>query len=178
MGQVVLADDDFDVHAHFARASDDFDDASRRRNTAFRIACELHVYDSAVELREAQAAGSGRLPGFERKLVRDFGSYFRARRNHDLMSDADVIGKDRIFAGAIAKEADNGWMGAPGDFFNAALEAAVRVAARNARKDAITVHRVADAGGADKKVAVHAGDRRLRNHKAVTISMSDKTAGY
>ena len=94
------------------------------------------------------------------------------------MSDADVIGKDRIFAGAIAKEADDGWMGTPGDFFNAALEAAVRVAARNARKDAISVHSVADAGGADEKVAIHAGNRRLRHHESVTVTMSNKTSGY
>ena len=54
MRQVMLADDDFNVDADLARASEYFKHAARRRQAALRIARDLHVHDRAIEFRQTQ----------------------------------------------------------------------------------------------------------------------------
>ena len=56
MREMVFANDDFDVHAHFAVTAEDFNDATRRSCAAARIAGELDVDDGAVQFRQTQAA--------------------------------------------------------------------------------------------------------------------------
>src|SRR5580693_910748 len=45
MRQVMLANDDFDVHADFAGAAKNFDDASYGCQAAFGMARDFHVHD-------------------------------------------------------------------------------------------------------------------------------------
>src|ERR1700683_448098 len=53
--KVMLADDDFGIHAHIAGAADDFSDAADWRKAFFGKARELDVNDSAVEFGKARA---------------------------------------------------------------------------------------------------------------------------
>jgi hypothetical protein len=49
IGQMMLADHDFDIHSEIARTPDDFEDASGGRNSRAREARELHIDDGAVK---------------------------------------------------------------------------------------------------------------------------------
>ena len=54
--QVMLANQNFHVHAEIAGPSENFDHAARRRHSAARKARQLHVDDGAIEFRQADAS--------------------------------------------------------------------------------------------------------------------------
>src|ERR1700691_1564715 len=54
VGQVMLANYDFDVHADFAGSTENFQYASDGGETAFGIAPDFDVYDGALQLRKTQ----------------------------------------------------------------------------------------------------------------------------
>ena len=53
--QVMLANYDFDVHADFARAAENFQDATDGRETTLGITPDFDVYDGAIQLRKTHA---------------------------------------------------------------------------------------------------------------------------
>src|SRR5689334_631308 len=126
MRQMMLADNDFDIDAHVAGAANNLHHASRGRNAALRITRQLDIYNCTFELGQTQAmACAGRLSGIERELARKFRSQFRAWWNDDFVSDANVVGKDRVRVRAVTEQPNNGGMRTADDFFDAALESPV-----------------------------------------------------
>src|SRR5882762_10950368 len=61
--------------------------------------------------------------------------------------------------------------------FRAARAIRKAVAALDARKDVIAVHRVAHCVATDEQVAVHVFTRRIGHDEAVTVAMRDQTPG-
>jgi hypothetical protein len=51
----MLANYDFDVHADFARAAENFQDATDGRETTLGITPDFDVYDGAIQLRKTHA---------------------------------------------------------------------------------------------------------------------------
>lgn len=176
--KVMLANDDFDVHAHFAVAAKDLDDAAHRRSASTRKASELHVHDSAVEFRKSQAAAGAHGFGWRQsEFLAKRGSQFVTGRNDDFMGNARFVGKDNVGVRTITEEANDGGILAGGDFFDAAFEAPIGTAANDACEDPVTVHGTAYGVGGNEKIAVHAGDGMVRHHETVSVAMSDKTTG-
>ena len=75
---------------------------------------------------------------------------------------------------AVPKQADNGGMSARNDFFDAALEAAAGLAARDAGEDAVAVHGIGHGIGADEQISFHRWDGLVRDDEAVAVTMGDE----
>ena len=99
--QMMLANQDLDVHAEIARAPENFDHASRRRHAAARKARHLHVDDGAVEFRQPHAA----LRLMQAQLALQFRRQFVARRDNDFLQQARFVRRDRISARSVAEKA-------------------------------------------------------------------------
>ena len=57
MRQMMLANDDFNVHADFAGTSKNFDHAAGRREAAFGIARDFDIHNGAIEFRQGARGG-------------------------------------------------------------------------------------------------------------------------
>src|SRR5579863_4242424 len=177
MRQMMLPDNNFDVHANLTGASQDFDDASGGREATLRITGKLHIYDSAVELRQPHAT---RGHVFARP-----GAYFLAQDRSELfargaryfMKNASVVRLNMIALRAVAEDADNRGILAFNDLDDAAFRAAVRTTPLDARKDVIPVHRVVECVAANEEVAIHTWNRLVGHQKGVTIAMGNDSAG-
>src|ERR1700733_8711396 len=178
MRQVMLANDDFDIHADFTRASENFQDASDGRETTFGVALDFHVHDSAIEFRKTQAAAR------ERRALRNRAQFLAQSRrqlvaggNQDFVQDARVIRKNHVSLRAVAKEADQRGVLAFDNLHHAAFGAAVRAAAFDASENAVAIHGVAEIVASDEKIAVDSSDRRIGDEKGVAFAMRNNSAG-
>ncbi len=176
--QMMFADDEFNVHADFAGAAEDFENASGGREATFRISHDLNVDDGAIEFREARATGRHwRALEARAQLLPQFGSQLIARRNRDLVENAGVVGQNVISVRAVAEKADEGGVLAFDDLHDAAFGAAVRAAALDAGQHSIAVHRVAKIVATDEEIAVNARNRMFRDEKTVAVAVRDDAAG-
>lgn len=178
MREMMLANDDFDVDAHFTVAAENFDDASGGSDAGVRETRQFNVDDGAIELRQAQtAAGARQLAGGGAELLLQFGRELGARRNDDFVGDARFVRENDIAVRAITKQADDSGIGAFEDFFDAAFEASVGTATTDAREDSVAVEGVAHGVGTDEEIAFHAANRTIGNDETIAIAMSDEATG-
>src|SRR5262249_15215541 len=96
-------------------APENFDDATRRRQTALRKSQELHVDDGAIELVEVRDAAPAQAPLIhtaEAEFLREAGSEFLAGRDFDVLLHARVIRNHDVGtrAGAVAEQTNDSWM--------------------------------------------------------------------
>src|SRR6267154_2776253 len=108
--EMMLANDDLGVDAEFARTAENFDDAAGRRSAAVRIAEQLDVDDGAVEFvetRDAPGSNAGFIRAAETELFPEARCQLVAARDFNFVLDANVVRKDHICAGAIAKQTDD-----------------------------------------------------------------------
>src|SRR5579875_246834 len=175
--KVMLANDNFDVHPHFAVATENLEDAAYRRSAGARKAGKLDVHDGAIKFRESQAAA--RAPGIssQPEFFAKRRSQFVSRRDDDFVSNARLVRKDDVGLRAIAEKSHDGRIFPSGDFFDAAFEAAAGIAANNACENAVAMHGIAHGTGGDEEIAVHARDGVVRHHEAIAVAMSDQAAG-
>src|SRR5215472_13572200 len=167
MREMVLADDDFRVDAEISGAAENFDDASRRGRASTRIAQELHVNDSTVELFEARDAlgpcaffGWGAQPN----LGCEAGRQLIARRNFDFMLHASVVWQDNIAARAVSKQAYDGGVCATENADDAALGSLTAGDAADTRDlhlHAVAVHGVLGGISRDEHIARELQHRRV-----------------
>src|ERR1700691_4755327 len=174
VGQMMLANDDFDVHADFGGAAENFQDATDGSETTFRIAPNFDVYDCAVQLGKTHAAAGER---FRPQFLAQSRGQFVARRNQDFMQDARVVGKDDVALRAVAKEADHRGMLALENLHHAAFGAAVRATALDAAENAVAIHRVPEIVATNEKITVDSADRRIGYEEGVAFAMGDDSAG-
>jgi hypothetical protein len=174
VGQVMLANYDFDVHADFAGSAENFQDASDGREATLGIAPDFDVYDRAVKLGKTQAAAGER---FGSQFLAQSRGQLVARRNEQFMQNARVIGQDDVSFRAIAKKADERGMLAFDDLHHSAFGAAIRAAALDAAENAVAVHRVVQIVTSDEKIAVDSADGRIGNQEGVAFAMGDNSAG-
>src|SRR5256885_904874 len=178
---MMFAKNNFRIDAQVAGLAKDLDYPADWRDSAFRKAHQLHVYDCAVELFDS--ACTTRAGGLFRIVHAEFYAQrrcqFFTRRNFNLMLNACVVREDHISARPIAEEPHNGRMGAVKHSHNPAL----RSLSGRARSDApkidqhmVTVHGVADSISWDKNVAIQLRHRLVRNHKAVPVLVEDQPA--
>src|SRR5487761_890000 len=177
MREMMFADDDLNIHAHFARTAENFDYAPRGSDAAARIARHLDVHDRAIKFGEPETLGSARkLAVFLLELLLQFGGQLSARRNNDFMGEARFVGQHDVAMRAVAEEANNRGMGALRDFFDAAFEASIGMAPHEARFHAIAMHRVAHAVRVNEQVAVHSFYRPVGDNEAVAVAMRHQSA--
>ena len=144
MWQMMLANDNLDVDAHFAVAAQNFDHSSGGRGAAARIARDFHVHNRSVQFWQARPlAQSHGLGSVEMQLLSQRGRELFSRRNDNFVSDPRFIRQNDVSMRPIAEEADHGGMRTRGDFLDSTLEAAVGMMAADAREDVVTVHCVA-----------------------------------
>ena len=174
---MMLADDDLDVDADFARTAENFDHASCRCESASRIARDFDVDDRSVKLRQANTTHRSRPFGTVSKLLPQFGSQLFAWRNRNFMRNARVVGQNDVAVRSVAEQADDRHMFALDDLHDAAFRSAVGAPPLDARQDVIAVHRVAQIVAANEQVAVHARDWMVGDEKAVPIAVRDDAAG-
>ena len=95
------------------------------------------------------------------------------------MLDARIVGNNGAAAGVVAKQADDGRMGAAENADDAAFGAAGTGNAAEAgdfSDDGVAVHSVLDEIARDEKIAIDTAQRRIRNNEAVTIVVENQTA--
>ena len=135
-GQMVFADDHFDVDAEVSLGAEDFEDAALRGTRGGGPVGDFHIYDQAFKIfmvrsgagfRSEDAMGGG---GFRS------GRNFEAEGNGDGLGHALVEGDDEVGAFIIApgvmKNADDGSVASREDAKNAS--GAAIVAAAKARR--------------------------------------------
>ena len=112
MGDMMLADDDLDVHAEIVRMAQDFDDAADGVLAIFGKFDNFHVHDHAVQI-----FGPADMDGSDANAVWIFRSrrQFHAFRNFDPLADAIVVRDNEGSALAEAKLADYSLVGAAQD---------------------------------------------------------------
>ena len=174
MWQVMFADDDLDIHADFAGAAENFDDASDGSEAAFGVARDFHIHDGAIEFREARVAHCRWAGPFgSAQFFSPLRRQFFTGRNGNFVENARVVRKNHIALRAVAEQADERGMRALEDLHHTAFGAAVGAASHDAREDAIAVNGVDEIFAADVKVAIHSGDWRIGDQKAVAIAVRD-----
>jgi len=93
--------------------------------------------------------------------------------------DANVVRKDDIPLGAVAKETDDGGVRAVEDSNDAtlgALRAGDASQALNLCEDVIAVHGVLNGVAGDEDIAVKLGHGGVRHDEAVTVVVKDQAA--
>ena len=179
--QVVLADDDFGVHAKIAGAAEDFDYAANGRGAFASVADEFGVDDSAVEFRdvgEADALAGAFFFAGEQLFAKGDREFF-AGGKIDIVLHAGIVGDDDAAAGGVTEEADDGGMRAGDDAEDAAFGAAGSGGAAEAGNfgdDVIAVHGVFDEVAGDEKITVEIRNRDVGNDETVAVLMEDEAA--
>jgi hypothetical protein len=176
--QMMFANDDFDVHADFAGAAENFGDPPGRGDAAFRKARELDVYDGTVKLGKTQAAiWRGFFSSCDAQFLAQFGRQLLARGNRHFVEDARVVRQHVITLGTVSKQADDRGMFALDDLDDAAFGATVGAAALDACQDAIAVHGVVESIAADEEIAIDFWNRLIGDKKAIAVSVRDDSSG-
>ena len=115
--QVVLADDDFGVHAEITGAAENFDDPADGRCALAGVANQFGIDDGAIEFRTVRQAGAfaGAIffPG--EQLFTEGGRKFFTGRKFDFVLHAGIVGNDHAAARSVAEQADDGRMRARND---------------------------------------------------------------
>jgi len=179
--QVVLADDDFGVHAEIAGAAEDFDHAADGRGAFASIADKFGVDDGAIEfrnVREARALARAIFFAGE-QLFAESGRKFFTGSQLDFVLDAGIVRDDDAAARGVPEEADDGWMRARDDAEYAAFGAAGSgdaAKAGNLGDDVVAVHGVFDEIAGDEEVAVEIGNGNVGNDEAVAVLMEDEAS--
>ena len=174
--EMMFPDQDLDVHAEIAGATENFDHASGRGDAAARKASHLHVYDGAIKFRQTHAT----LWLMQTQLPLQLRHQFIARRNDDFLQQARFVRRNRISARSVPEQSHNRCVRAADHAQNASLGAAwpgpvaKALAALDAREHVIAVHRVADCIAPDEKIAVQIFSRRIRHDETVTIAVRDE----
>jgi len=181
VGQVVLADDDFGVHAEIAGAAEDFNDAADGSGAFAAVADQFGIDDGAIEFRNVWEAHafSGTIFFAREQLIAEGDGKFFAGGKFDIVLDARIVGNDNAATRGVAEEADDGGMGAGDDAENAAFSAAgSRHAAEagNFGDDMVAVHGVFDEVAGDEKVAVEIGNGDVGDDEAIAVVMEDEAA--
>src|ERR1700674_1219916 len=182
MREVVLANDDFGIHAELARPTENFKDASRRGGTSARIAKQLDVDHCAVQFRHSWNALRTRAVLF-RELMLPFSSQrwrqLFAGRNFDFVLDADVVRQDDVSSRAIVEQADHGKRRAAENSNDAAfgpLRPGKTGHASELHKDMVAVHGVFDGIARNEDVAIQLRHGLIRNNEAVAVMVEDEAA--
>ena len=173
VGQVVLADDDFDVHAEVVGVAEDFDDAARSALAALRELEDFGIHDHAVEFFGREGFGGD---GADAVLGRRGGD-FEPFGDFDPGRDAVVMGDDDVAAAARAKLADDGGVRAFEDLEDAALGAAGGIRAGDADEHAVAVHGLRGGGRGEVDVALDAFDGAIGDDEAEAIAVHAEAAG-
>jgi len=181
VGQVMLADDDFGVHAEIAGTAQDFNDTADGSGAFAAVADQFGVDDGAIEfrnVRKARAFAGAIFFTGQQLIAEDSGKFFTGGK-FDIVLDAGIVGNDDAATRGVAEKADNGGMGAGDDAEDAALGAAGSgdaAEAGNFGDDVVAVHGVFDEVARDKKVAVEIGNGDVGNDEAVAVVMEDEAA--
>ena len=179
--QVVLADDDFGVHAEIAGAAEDFDYAADGRGAFASVADEFGVDDGAVEfrnVREAEALTGAFFFTGEQLFAKGDREFF-AGGEIDFVLHSGIVGDHDAAAGGVTEEADDGGMRARDDAEDAAFGAACSGDAAetgNFGDDVVAVHGVFDEVARDEEIAVEIGNGDVGNDEAVAVLMEDEAA--
>jgi hypothetical protein len=177
---MVLADNNFGVHAEFAGTTEDFDNAASGCGAATRITEEFDVDDSAVEFGNVgKTLVTAGFPGGREKLFAESCGEFFAGQELDVVLDARIIRGDHTAAGSIVELADDGWMRAADNAHNAPFgtaRAGVATEAGNFSDDMITMHGIFDGVARDKNIAIHVGQGNIWYNEAVAILMKYEAA--
>jgi len=179
---MMLANDDLGVDAEIAGTAENFDDAAGWRCASVRIAEQLHVDDGSVELieaRDAPRADTGFIGAAEAEFFPEAGRQFVAAGNFNFVLDANVVRKDDIPLGAVAKETDDGGVRAVEDSNDATLGA---LGARDAAQaldlceNVIAVHGVLNGVAGDEHIAVELRHGGIGDDEAVTVVVKNEAA--
>lgn len=171
MGQVVLADDDFDVDTERIGGSEDFDDAADGIFTVFE---KLGVDDEALEFR-----GLVVLPCFDSDAV-VLGAGGRQRifdGDFDPVLHAGIVGDDPEATFGDAEFADDGGVGAAHDLVDFAFRFSAGADAADADEGAVTVHGAFERIAVEVDVADDAGDGFIGDEEAETVAVDGDAAG-
>ncbi len=180
MREMVLANDDLGVDAEFTRTAENFDDAASRRCASVWIAEQLDVDDGAVEFveaRDAPGSNAGFIRAAEAELFPEARRQFVPARDFNFVLDANVVRKDDVCAGTIAKQTDDGRVSTVEDPQNAAfraLSAGDAAQTLNLCENVVAVHGVLDGVGRNEDVAVELGYGRIGHDEAVTVVVKDQ----
>src|SRR5271165_2580581 len=167
MWQVVLADDDLDIHAEVVFIAEDLDDAAARVLRRRRPIGDLDVNHQAFEVVPLAAAGFAAedaitlLLAFARRFSeRCLGRRFlvsarplHAARDDDFLRDLLVHRRDVVVPRAVMERADDAGIAAAQHAQDAAFGAAVFLLAAKFHQDLVAVHGRADGLRVDEDVA-------------------------
>jgi hypothetical protein len=178
---MMLANDDFGVHAEIAGTAKNLYDATNRRGSFAAVPQDFRVDDRAIELgnvRQALAFG-GLILGARENFLAEGSREFLAGDEFDVVLHARIIGHDDTAARDVTKKPDDGRMRAGHDAHDTTFRAAragKSAEARDFGNDVIAVHSVLDKVARDEEVAVEIGNGDVGNDKTIAILMKDQAA--
>src|SRR5215469_4431111 len=182
MRQMMLADDDFGVYTEFARTTQNLDHATAWRGAALWIARQLDVDHGAVEFfqpRNAATTVAAVIDAADTHFLRESRRQFVSRWNNYFVLDARVVGQNNVSIHAIAKQTDDGRMGAaqdPQDAAFGALRACARAPA-DLHQNVVSVHGVLDGLAGDVHIAIELGHGPIRHHETIAVGVKDQASG-
>src|SRR5215472_7550484 len=180
MRQVMLSDDDFGVYTEFAWTTQNLDDATAWCGAPSWIARQLDVHHGAVEFLHARNATSAEarfIDAAQTHFLRESGRQFVPRWNEHFVLDARVVEQNNVSTHAIAKQTDDGRMGAvqaPQDASFGALRAWTRAPA-DRHQNVVSVHGVLDGFPGDVHIAIQLGHGRIRHDEAIPVGVKDQS---
>ena len=167
--QVVLADDDFNVHSEIVGMAQNLDDAAGRGI----VIQQLHIYDHAVEILDRIDARRLDPDAIDHRAG---GRKLHAFGNVDPLADA-VVERHHVLPTAPNLElADHRGVGALEHLDDFAIGAAIGLDAGDARHHAIAVHGLRRGVRRDEDVSGDSLDRPFGNDESVTIPVHVQTA--
>src|SRR5260221_14126071 len=173
MRDMMLADDDLDVHAEIVRMSQDFDHPPHSMLAIFRKLKNLDADDHSVEvLRTLDFHWFNANAIFRCRGRRQFAAF----RNLDPLMDTLIVRNYVAFSRANSKLTHHGLVRTPQNPDNLAVCAAIALDTGDADHYAIAVHGSLRGIARDVDVAANALQRSFRNQKAVTVAVHIKPA--
>ena len=159
MGQVVLADDDFNVNAEIAFVADNLDDATTRILGRAGPVGDLAIDNHPFEIFPGAAAGFAADDAIDLKTALRLGwlgDDLLTWGDDDIHLDAVVDGAHVVFPASVVEGSNHGGMGALHDADDTAFETALAGVRGKLDQNLVTVHCLAGIGGRDEDIALEA----------------------
>ena len=184
MGQMMLSDHDFHIHAEIFPPAQNLNHTPPRCGTRARELCQLHIDNHSLKLRHRARPGMGgslshpfrlsselAVAAMRRSLFR--GELFAARNGNP--GKALLKREYEVFRMPSPELADDRLLKPVDDFDNFALHAAGAAGARSHHLDAVAVHCRTHRAGANIDVLIGVFQRRVGNDESISVTVRYQT---
>lgn len=165
---MVLSNDDFNIHAEIVGMTEDLDDTTGRSPAIFWKFEDLDVDDHAFEI-----FGAGDLYWRDAHAIKvvGYGRHFHTLGDIDPLTDPVIVGNDMSSVAADAKFANHGLVSAAQDLDDFSVSPAIVLNAGDVDDNSIAMHGGLRGIARDVDVAADAFDGVIGNQESVAIAM-------